>query len=164
MREPRSSGLKRIYEWKDLASAFLHNPSTVGTFWSFLRFVVREETEPATETHFSEDNAERGLQLVGLEYVAGGRSFFMFSDILCDPQEAFVNRSSGRIRMGLGLGTVNVGDLVCILFGCGCLVVLMPMREGFTFVSDALTQNYMDGRAIDELSDGTSEVSRFTVH
>jgi hypothetical protein len=159
-----SSCRKTINEWKYLASDFYPNASASEAFWSFLQAYLDEVGVSATAgTQFADIETGGWPALASLQSTAGGRSFFLFTNTIPDLQEPIGDRFSNYMRMGLALDTANIGDLVCILLGCSCPVVLRPKQNSFILVSDAYTQNYMHGKAMDELSDGSAELRWFTL-
>jgi hypothetical protein len=62
---------------------------------------------------------------------------------------------TGSGNIGLGPCTIEVGDILVILYGGQTPYVLRPRDDGcFTFIGEAYTYGYMDGKAMDELRDG----------
>lgn len=58
-------------------------------------------------------------------------------------------------------GTVQKGDLVCLILGCSAPLVIRPTGRRFVVVSAAYIDNLMDGRAMPYLEDGLFELETF---
>ena len=56
------------------------------------------------------------------------------------------NRNVGAI----GPGDAEVGDCVCLLFGCSMPCVLRPFGESYRLVGEAYVHGYMNGEAVEE--------------
>jgi len=65
---------------------------------------------------------------------------------------------------GLAPNTTGIGDLICILFGCSCPVVLRPRHHGYIFIGDAYVDGIMDGEAMNGYENGTYELQNFNLH
>jgi hypothetical protein len=51
--------------------------------------------------------------------------------------------------MGIFPSNTQVGDLICILFGCSVPVVLRPWEQEFRLVGECFVYGIMDGEALD---------------
>ncbi|KAK3293024.1 heterokaryon incompatibility protein-domain-containing protein [Chaetomium fimeti] len=71
----------------------------------------------------------------------------------------YLSTSTGML--GLGCPGVEVGDVICILYGTTVPYVLRPRPDGaMTFVGDAYIHNAMDGEAITCAERGRDEIIR----
>lgn len=58
--------------------------------------------------------------------------------------------------IGMGTGYMDRDDIVCVPLGCSTPVLLRPEANGeYRYVGDAYVDLYMQGKAVDELNDGT---------
>ncbi|CZR69830.1 uncharacterized protein PAC_19730 [Phialocephala subalpina] len=66
--------------------------------------------------------------------------------------------------LGLAIREARQGDLVAILYGCSCPVILRRRGDGtFHFVGEAYMHGIMDGEAMDRLQAGKYQSETFTI-
>jgi hypothetical protein len=54
--------------------------------------------------------------------------------------------------IGLGENSVQEGDLICILYGCGSPLVLRPQQDGaFTLVTFTFVDGFMEGEFLEKV-------------
>jgi hypothetical protein len=89
-----------------------------------------------------------GNMIVGvLRTVMAGRRFFVSSSGL----------------LGMAPAEAQVGDKICVLLGCSYPVILRPSEAGkyYTFIGEAYVNEYMSGKAMDELDEGKYKLQDF---
>jgi hypothetical protein len=74
----------------------------------------------------------------------------------------FFLSSSGQ--MGVAPHIAEVGDIICILFGSPCPVILRPHDGYHTVIGDAYVYGLMYGEAMEGLSDGKYTTQEFELH
>jgi hypothetical protein len=70
---------------------------------------------------------------------------------------------AGDNIIGLGPDTIGQGDIAAVLLGCQLPVVLRPEGDQFTYLGEAFVNEYMYGKAIDELARGTLRQQEFRI-
>lgn len=79
--------------------------------------------------------------------------------IEAEPQAGTLSMPVERQNLHFGLGPpdTEIGDRICILFGCSVPCILRPSKEGggkyYTFVGEAYVYGRMDGEAVAGLTD-----------
>ncbi|KAN0113319.1 HET domain containing protein [Hyaloscypha variabilis] len=66
--------------------------------------------------------------------------------------------------IGISAGSVEPGDLICILLGCWMPVVLRPKDGHYIFLGEAYVHGYMYGKAMEELAEGKFQMQNFEIH
>jgi hypothetical protein len=66
--------------------------------------------------------------------------------------------------MGLFPKDTQVGDLVCVLFGCGMPVILRPYKDGYQFIGEAYVHGWMDGEAMRRYYFGKLSAKTFKIY
>jgi len=66
--------------------------------------------------------------------------------------------------IGISAGSVEPGDLICILLGCWMPVVLRPKDGHYIFLGEACVHGYMYGKAMEELAEGKFQLQNFEIH
>jgi hypothetical protein len=61
----------------------------------------------------------------------------------------------------LGAGSARTGDLICVLLGCSTSVILRQCKDYYIYVGDVFLDEYMYGKAIEELNTGVRELQTF---
>lgn len=65
--------------------------------------------------------------------------------------------------IGLCEGVVQAGDLVCVLFGCQEPVVLRPIGDIYEFIGVCYVLGFMEGEALQQVSDGNLQIQTFDI-
>ncbi|CAG8957651.1 hypothetical protein HYFRA_00010518 [Hymenoscyphus fraxineus] len=56
--------------------------------------------------------------------------------------------------MGLGAGTIKLGDMICVLYGGGVMYILRPAGKDYLFIGECYTHGLMGGEAMRMLETG----------
>jgi hypothetical protein len=78
-----------------------------------------------------------------------------------------LNRSFFRTQkgyMGLGPNVIEIGDLVCILFGGHVPFILRPKNGYFLLVGEAYVHGIMEGEAFEKWQAGELKEQGFEIH
>lgn len=67
-------------------------------------------------------------------------------------------------HIGLARGRPMVGDMVCVLLGCSCPVLLRPREKGYFIISEALVDGFMFGEGMKGLEEGKYKPQDFDIH
>jgi hypothetical protein len=65
--------------------------------------------------------------------------------------------------LGLAPETIITGDVLSILLGCQLPIVLRREGDQYTYLGEAFVDNYMYGKAMDELKEGNQELKTFEI-
>ena len=68
--------------------------------------------------------------------------------------------------MGVGSGFMTRGDIIVVALGCPTPIILRPEgdRGEYRFVGDVYVNNYMWGRAIDQLERRERVLMKYVLH
>jgi hypothetical protein len=76
-------------------------------------------------------------------------------------QRRFMVTKSGY--MGLVPILTEVGDVICVLFGCDTPLVLRPVNDYYILIGECYVYGLMDGELVDCLQDGRAVKECFEV-
>jgi hypothetical protein len=87
---------------------------------------------------------------------------FMFSiRNVSDSRRLFVTNNG---YMGLGPTYIEVGDLICVLFGCSVPLILRKQNDFYTVLGECFVLGLMDGEIMEALQEGTYCIQEFEIH
>ncbi|TPX13350.1 uncharacterized protein E0L32_006323 [Thyridium curvatum] len=67
------------------------------------------------------------------------------------------------LEIGLGPCFMEVGDVLCVLFGAATPIILRPDGSNYRFVGECYVHSLMKGEAVDDWQKGTSPAETFTI-
>ena len=71
---------------------------------------------------------------------------------------------SERKILGLGPQQLQKGDLICVLLGCSCPVILRAKDQHYFILGPAYFDGYMWGKAMEEMEEGKFSLQDFEIH
>ena len=71
---------------------------------------------------------------------------------------------SERKILGLGPQQLQKGDLICVLLGCSCPVILRAKDQHYFIIGPAYFDGYMWGKAMEEMEEGKFSLQDFEIH
>jgi hypothetical protein len=74
------------------------------------------------------------------------------SDLPLSSERTFLFTADGHI--GVGSYQMELGDEVCVIFGCEVLCIIRPMGDHYRLIGECYVHGYMHGEAIDRWSVG----------
>lgn len=94
------------------------------------------------------------LQLI-FDFCAGKRLLYFESPQGC---------TQPKFKLGLCPNEAKEGDLLCVLLGCNYPVILRPLTDHYVLIGEALVPQYMKGKAVEEMREGSLKAQDFVIH
>lgn len=101
-----------------------------------------------------------------LDYQKGYLQFIF--DFCVGKRLLYFESPKGRLPPSFKLGMcpreAKKGDSLVVLLGCRSPVILHPTGNHYVLIGEALVPEYMRGKAVEEMRDGTSQLRSFEIH
>ena len=65
---------------------------------------------------------------------------------------------------GIGPEFCECNDIIVVPLGCSTPVILRKKRQGYSYVGEAFVNEYMYGKAVNEVNSGRRRLETFEIH